>query len=94
MQIVFLFITGVLFKETAVTMLFSCAALDVLYHTDLITGRAKLQDWKAIPWRRILILGVSGLLYIYIRYLMGTPHFQLEDNPIAVIEDRIFRVSY
>lgn len=90
---IFLCITGVLFKETGVTMLFSCATLDILYNTNIMTGVGKRSDWREIRWTRIVILAVSGLLYIASRLLMGTPQFHLEDNPIAVIENHVFRVS-
>lgn len=84
---------GVLFKETGITMLFTCAALDILYNTNVFPGSSKLQDWREIPWRRILVLCLTAVVYIVFRFLMGAPTFQLEDNPFALIEDRIFRVS-
>lgn len=72
-------------------MLFSCAALDLLYTSNVLFSPNKLDSWKTVSWTRITILALSALLYICSRFAMGTPHFQVEDNPIAVIENITFR---
>lgn len=72
-------------------MLISCLALELIYNVDILSIKSVIDDWKEIHWRRILVLVLSLTIVIALRMQMGTPTFHLEDNPIAVIEDRVFR---
>lgn len=74
-------------------MLFVCAALDILYNTALISPSPKLQELRQFPWKRIFWLGLYSSIYISGRFWMGTPEFQSEDNPFAVIQDKFLKVS-
>lgn len=93
LRVVFLSLAGVLFKETAVAIFLVCAALDVLYNTNLLRGRSTWSDWKEFPILRITSMVISCALVTGGRFFMGLPKFQVEDNPFAMIENDLFRVS-